>query len=85
MKLSITLGTDFIISSSGKKYESSRTECIYLSYKRIGFKVQGKRLVPSNLCFYFDKSQAIEGLEKLDEWAELNKKDVNHRSFQTLM
>lgn len=84
-KLSITLGTDFVISSNGKKYESSRIECIYMSYKRIGFKVQGKRLVPLDLCFYFDKSQEIKGLEKLNEWAELNKKDVNNRFFQTLM
>ena len=84
-KLSITLGTDYVISSNGKKYESSRIECIYMSYKRIGFKVQGKRLVPMDMCFYFDKSQEIKGLKKLNEWAEHNKKEVKNKFFQTLM
>lgn len=50
-KLSITLGTDYVISSNTKKYYSSQIECIYMSYKRIGFKLQGKRLVPMDLCF----------------------------------
>jgi len=84
-KLSITLGTDFVISSNGKKYESSRIESIYMSYKRIGFKVQGKRFVPMDLCFYFDKAQEIKGVEKLNEWAEQNKKEVINKLFQTLM
>ncbi|BCG60770.1 hypothetical protein [Paenibacillus sp. URB8-2] len=84
-KLSITLGTDYVISSNTKKYYSSQIECIYMSYKRIGFKLQGKRLVPMDLCFYFDKSQEIKGLERLNEWAEHNKKEVKNRFFQTLM
>ncbi|OAB39785.1 hypothetical protein [Paenibacillus glacialis] len=84
-KLSITLETDYVISSNGKKYESSRIESIYMSYKRIGSKVQGKRLVPMDLCFYFDKSQEMKGLEKLNEWAEHNKKEVKNKFFQTLM
>jgi len=56
-----------------------------MSYKRIGFKVQGKRLVPMDLCFYFDKSQEIKGVEKLNEWTEQNKKEVKNKFFQTLM
>lgn len=84
-KPTITLGTDYMISIKNKKYESSQIECIYMSYKRIGFKLYDKRLVPMDLCFYFDQEQEIQGLKKLSEWAEHNKKDMKNRFFQTLM
>lgn len=85
IKRSITLGTDYVKSNSNKKYESSQIKCIYMSYKRIGFKLHDRRLVPMDLCFYFDNGQEIDGLKKLNEWAELNNKEVKNRFFQTLM
>lgn len=84
-KPSITLGSDYVISTKNQKYEASQIDCIYMNYKRIGFKLHGRRLVPMDLCFYFDSSQEIEGLKHLNEWAEHNKKQVKQKFFQTLM
>ncbi|NUU74448.1 hypothetical protein [Paenibacillus xylanilyticus] len=84
-KLTFTLGTDYVICSKANKYESSQIESIYMSYKRIGFKLNNRRLVPMNLCFYFDKDEEDGGLRELNEWAEHNKIEVKDKFFQTLM
>ncbi|WP_307215267.1 hypothetical protein [Paenibacillus tundrae] len=83
-KPSITLGADYVISTKNKGYDASQIECVYMNYKRIGIKLRGRRLVPSDLCFYFDSSQEREGLEDLYEWAARNQKDVKNKFFQTL-
>ena len=85
MKLNIKLGTNYVISSSNKKYEASEIECIYMNKNRIGFKLYGKRIVPVNLCFYFQKDQEIVGLKALHEWAERNNKQAKSKFFQTLI
>lgn len=83
--LSITLGADYVISSNHKKYEASQIMCIYKNYRRIGFKVYGKRLVPMDLYFYFDSNQETKGLKKLYEWAERNEIEVKNKFFRTLI
>ncbi|MFS0869133.1 hypothetical protein [Paenibacillus xylanilyticus] len=84
-KLTFTLGTDYVICSKANKYESSQIESIYMGYRRIGFKLYNRRLVPMDLCFYFDKDEENEGLRELNEWAEHNKIEVKNKFFQTLM
>ncbi|WP_282935550.1 hypothetical protein [Paenibacillus sp. RC67] len=84
-KLNITLGIDYVISTNGKLYTASQIECIFMNYNRIGFKLYGKRIVPIDLCFYFNKQQEAIGLEKVKEWADQNNKEVKNRFFQTLI
>lgn len=83
-KPSIRLESDHVISTKHRKYDASQIECIYVNYKRIGFKLYGKRLVPMDLCFYFQRNQETEGLEELHAWAARNHKDMKHKFFQTL-
>ncbi len=83
-KPSITLESDHVISTKHRKYDASQIECIYINYKRIGIKLYGKRLVPMDLCFYFQKNQETAGLQDIHEWAERNQKEVKHKFFQTL-
>ncbi|WP_413376504.1 hypothetical protein [Paenibacillus taichungensis] len=83
-KPSITLESDHVISTKHRKYDASQIECIYVNYKRIGIKLYGKRLVPMDLCFYFQRNQETEGLEELYAWAARNHKDMKHKFFQTL-
>lgn len=83
-KPSITLESDHVISTKHQRYDASQIECIYVNYKRIGFKLYGKRLVPMDLCFYFQRNQETEGLEELHAWAARNHKDMKHKLFQTL-
>ncbi|MCG7379141.1 hypothetical protein MH215_19175 [Paenibacillus sp. ACRSA] len=83
-KPSITLGADDVISTKNRRYEASQIECVYINYKRIGIKLYGRRLVPADLCFYFDSSQENAGLEELYEWAARNQKEVKNKFFQTL-
>ncbi|WP_128100941.1 hypothetical protein [Paenibacillus sp. DCT19] len=83
-KPSITLCEDYVISTKNKRYDASQIECVYMTYKRIGIKLYGRRLVPSDLCFYFESSQENAGLEELEEWAARNQKEVKHKFFQTL-
>lgn len=83
-KPSITLESDHVISTKHRKYDASQIECIYVNYKRIGIKLYGKRLVPMDLCFYFQRNQETEALEELHAWAARNHKDMKHKFFQTL-
>ncbi|WP_338542459.1 hypothetical protein [Paenibacillus tundrae] len=83
-KPSVTLGEDYVISTKNKRYDASQIECVYMTYKRIGIKLYGRRLVPSDLCFYFESSQENAGLEELEEWTARNQKEVKHKFFQTL-
>ncbi|WP_145411263.1 hypothetical protein [Paenibacillus xylanexedens] len=83
-KPSITLCEDYVISTKNKRYDASQIECVYMNYKRIGIKLHGRRLVPSDLCFYFESSQENAGLEELQEWIARNQKEVKHKFFQTL-
>lgn len=83
-KPSITLESDHVISTKHRKYDASEIECIYMNYRRIGIKLYGKRLVPMDLCFYFQRNQETAGLEELYAWAARNHKDVKHKFFQTL-
>lgn len=82
---SITLGSDYVISTKNQKYEASQIECIYMNYDRIGIKLHGRRLVPMDLCFYFEQSQETAGIQGLNEWAARHKKVVKQKFFQTLM
>ncbi|WP_434752260.1 hypothetical protein [Paenibacillus amylolyticus] len=84
-KPSIKLESDHIISTKLQKYDASQIECIYMNYRRIGFKRYGKRIVPMDLCFYFQKGQETEGVEAVREWAARNDKDIKHKFFQTLV
>ncbi|CAM3306581.1 hypothetical protein PATA110615_29155 [Paenibacillus taichungensis] len=81
----ITLGSDYVISTKNQKYEATQIECIYMNYDRIGIKLHGRRLVPTDLCFYFEQSQETKGLRGLNEWAARHKKQVKQKFFQTLM
>ncbi|PYY26211.1 Uncharacterized protein PIL02S_05601 [Paenibacillus illinoisensis] len=83
-KLTFTFGTDYVVSSKGKKFEASQIKCIYMNNQRIGFKLHGRWLVPMELCFFFDKNEEREGLQQLHQWAEHNKLEVKRRFFQTL-
>ena len=83
-KLTFTYGTDYVVSSKGKKFEASQIKCIYMNNQRIGFKLHGRWLVPMELCFFFDKNEEREGLQQLHQWAEHNKLEVKRRFFQTL-
>lgn len=83
-KPSITLESDHVISTKHQRYDASQIECVYVNYRRIGIKLYGKRLVPVDLCFYFQRNQETEGLEELHEWAARNHKDMKHKFFQTL-
>lgn len=84
-KLSITLEQTCIISPSHVKYESDRIECIYIRHKKIGCKVRGKRWVPVDLFFCFDKEQEEEGLSQLKKWAGQNDIEIKSGFFRTLM
>jgi hypothetical protein len=83
-KLTFTFGTDYVVSSKGKKFEASQIKCIYMNNQRIGFKLHGRWLVQLELCFFFDKNEEREGLQRLHQWAEHNKLEVKRRFFQTL-
>ncbi|WP_433751913.1 hypothetical protein [Paenibacillus amylolyticus] len=83
-KPSITLESDHVISTTHKRYDASQIECIYVNYRRIGIKLYGKRLVPMDLCFYFQRGQESAGVEAVYEWAARNDKEIKHRFFQTL-
>ncbi|MEO2214553.1 hypothetical protein ABGV40_27155 [Paenibacillus amylolyticus] len=83
-KPSITLESDHVISMKHQKYDASQIECIYMNYRRIGIKLYGKRLVPMDLCFYFQRGQESAGLEAVHEWAARNDKEIKHKLFQTL-
>lgn len=83
-KPSITLESDHVISTKHRRYDASQIECIYINYRRIGFKLYGKRLVPMDLCFYFHRDQEIAGVEAVHEWAARNDKEIKHKFFQTL-
>ncbi|MCR8645667.1 hypothetical protein NV379_23790 [Paenibacillus sp. N1-5-1-14] len=84
-KLNITLGTDYVISTSSKKYKVTDIECIYMNDNRIGIKLYGKRVVPNELCFYFQKNQESIGIRQLNEWAVRNNKSVKNKFFQTFL
>ncbi|WP_366289686.1 hypothetical protein [Paenibacillus sp. AN1007] len=73
-----------MISTKQQKYEASQIECIYMNYRRIGIKLYGKRIVPMDLCFYFQKGQETAGVEAVQQWAEQNHKEIKHKFFQTL-
>ncbi|WP_433583274.1 hypothetical protein [Paenibacillus amylolyticus] len=83
-KPSITLESDHVISMKHQRYDASQIECIYMNYRRIGIKLYGKRLVPMDLCFYFQRGQESAGLEAVYEWAARNDKEIKHKLFQTL-
>lgn len=80
---SITLESDHIISTKLQKYDASQIECIYMNYRRIGFKRYGKRIVPMDLCFYFKGDQENAGVEAVREWAARNDKEIKHKFFQS--
>lgn len=80
---SITLESDHIISTKLQKYDASQIECIYMNYRRIGFKRYGKRIVPMDLCFYFKGDQETAGVEAVREWAARNDKEIKHKFFQS--
>lgn len=82
-KLTFTFGTDYVVSPKANKYDASQIKCIYMNNQRIGFKLHGRRLVPMDLCFYFDKNEEQEGLIELHQWAEHNKIEVKRKFFQT--
>ncbi|MDP9701502.1 hypothetical protein J2T16_004444 [Paenibacillus intestini] len=84
-KPSITLESDHVISTQLQKYDASQIECIYMNYRRIGFKRYGKRIVPMDLCFYFKGDQEAAGVEAVREWAARNDKEIKHKFFQTWM
>ncbi|WP_221443806.1 hypothetical protein [Paenibacillus sp. JGP012] len=83
-KPNITLEADHVISTKLQKYDASQIECIYMNYRRIGFKLYGKRIVPMDLCFYFKRDQETAGVEAVHEWAARNDKEIKHKFFQTL-
>ncbi|TDL67693.1 hypothetical protein E2R58_00275 [Paenibacillus amylolyticus] len=83
-KPSITLESDHVISMKHQRYDASQIECIYMNYRRIGIKLYGKRLVPMDLCFYFQRGQESAGAEAVHEWAARNDKEIKHKLFQTL-
>lgn len=83
-KLTFTFGTDYVLSSKGKKFKASQIKGIYMNNQRIGFKLHGRWLVPMELCFFFDKNEEREGLQQLHQWAEHNKLEVKRKFFQTL-
>jgi hypothetical protein len=83
-KPSITLESDHVISTKLQKYDASQIECIYMNFRRIGFKRYGKRIVPMDLCFYFKRDQETAGVEAVREWAACNNKEIKHKFFQTL-
>lgn len=83
-KPSITLESDHVISMKHQRYDASQIECIYMNYRRIGIKLYGKRLVPMDLCFYFQRGQESAGIEAVHEWAARNDKEIKHKLFQTL-
>ncbi|WP_440117723.1 hypothetical protein [Paenibacillus sp. QZ-Y1] len=74
-----------MISTKNQKYDASQIDCIYMNYKRIGIKLYGRRLVPIDLCFYFEKGQETAALDELYEWAARHQKEVKHKFFQTLI
>lgn len=80
----VKLEHDHVISTKKQKYEASQIECIYMNYRRIGIKLYGKRIVPMDLCFYFQKGQETAGVEAVRQWAEQNHKEIKHKFFQTL-
>lgn len=80
----ITLASDHVISTRNQRYDASQIECIYMNYRRIGIKLYGKRLVPIDLCFYFQRGQESAGVEAVHEWAARNDKEIKYRFFQTL-
>ncbi len=82
-KPSVMLDSDHIISTKIQKYDASQIECIYMNYRRIGFKLYGKRIVPMDLCFYFKGDQEIAGVEAVREWAARNDKEIKHKFFQS--
>lgn len=81
-KLTFTFGTEYVVSSKGKKFEASQIKCIYINYDRIGFKLYGRYLVPMDLCFYFDENEEYVGLQQLHQWAQHNKIEVKRKFFQ---
>ncbi|RAI97410.1 hypothetical protein DET54_105374 [Paenibacillus pabuli] len=83
-KPSITLESDHVISTKHQRYDASQIECVYMNYRRIGIKLYGKRLVPMDLCFYFQRGQETAGVKAVHEWAERNDKEIKHKFFQTL-
>ncbi|MEK3707056.1 hypothetical protein MKY87_23710 [Paenibacillus sp. FSL R7-0198] len=83
-KPSITLESDHVISMKHQRYDASQIECIYMNYRRIGIKLYGKRLVPMDLCFYFQRGQESAGVEAVHGWAARNDKEIKHKLFQTL-
>lgn len=83
-KPNIALEADHVISMKHRRYDASQIECIYINYRRIGFKMYGKRLVPMDLCFYFKRDQETAGVEAVHEWAARNDKEIKHKFFQTL-
>lgn len=82
-KPSITLDSDHVISTQLQKYDASQIECVYMNYRRIGFKRYGKRMVPMDLCFYFKRDQETAGVEAVREWAARNDKEIKHKFFQS--
>ncbi|MEK4369985.1 hypothetical protein ABEW61_02410 [Paenibacillus amylolyticus] len=81
-KPSITLESDHVISTKNQRYDASQIECIYMNYRRIGIKLYGKRLVPMDLCFYFQRGQESAGVEAVHEWAARNDKEIKHNFFK---
>lgn len=60
-KLTFTFGTDYVVSSKGKKFEASQIKCIYMNNQRIGFKLHGRWLVPMELCFFLIRMKNAKG------------------------
>lgn len=85
MELNITLGGDYIMSTSNKKYDVTDIKRIYFDRNRIGIKLYEKSLVPMELCFYFHKSQESIGESQLKEWAVRNNISVSKISFLTVL
>ncbi|MBU5353919.1 hypothetical protein ACN9MH_07880 [Paenibacillus silvae] len=83
-KPNIALEADHVISMKNRRYDASQIECIYINYRRIGFKMYGKRIVLMDLCFYFKRDQETAGVEAVHEWAARNDKEIKYKFFQTL-
>lgn len=84
MELNITLGENYIISTSNRKYDVTDIKRIYFDRNRIGLKLYEKSLVPMELCFYFQKGQENIGVGQLKEWAVRNNISVSKISFLTV-
>ncbi|MEO3944263.1 hypothetical protein [Gorillibacterium sp. CAU 1737] len=80
-KRQIRLGETHMISTRAKRYEASQLEAIYMTPFKIGVKVKGKRLVPMDLCFYFDNDHEFLGKQALRAWAKQNGIPVSNQSF----